>query len=362
MTAAKADVFLRSAQHPKMLLLLALLMVLLPQTTLASCLTSPTDSRLQTFCLVNTFEGQRIDLRTAQVIDYRLKQEGYERGMGLPGVLQQTTFSPYAVPIINYSTDINGGNPDRPLMLGSLTFTGDETLLRKKGVVAGVGVGANGRHIYGEGRYVDFGLGASYAHSLKHDIGIGRAFANFHSKNHIRDHWYLDFYASTNLLWRELTDDTTSTVGASLVKLFATEQGSNHQAAIGIRRLYDDEYEQAQLAGSFHTIHSNGIYSAINANFGASVENTLATKYSISATLGAKLFNKPISATYTYSFADGGKLLNVERNERRQSFTITYTVHPRINITLGYRETDSSIDYFNESGIVIGFQFAALRF
>jgi len=303
-----------------------------------------------------------VALNDVILLDTLLKQEGYERGLGLPDAVKQTTFSPFIAPILEYSTDINGGNPNRPLVLGNLTFTGDETLLRKEGLVAGVGVGANGRHIYGEGRYLDFGLGLSYAHSPEHDIGFSRAFANIYSKNHIRNHWYVDAYGSTNKTWRDLTDDSSSTVGLNLVKLFATEQHSYNQATVGVRRFYDDDYEQNQLVASLQTIHSSGLYTAINATVGAAVENTLATSHSISATVGTTLFSKQLSATYTYSFANGGKLLGFERNDTSQSFTVTYAVHPRVNVTFGYRETESSIDYFSESEPVIGVQFTPIRF
>lgn len=340
----------------------ALIALLLPFEANATCVSSQADPRLQTYCIVNSVQGQRVNLRTAQLVDYRLKQEGYERGLGLPGAVQQTTFSPYATPIVDYSTDINGGNPNRPLVLGNLTFTGDETLLRKEGLIAGVGIGANGRHIYGEGKYVDYSLGASYAHSPEHDIGIGRTFANLHSKNHIRNHWYVDAYASTSKLQRDLADDTSSTVGLDLVKLFATEQRSYHQATVGVRRFYDDDYEQNQLTVGLQNIHSNGLYTAVNVTVGEAVKNTLATSHSISATVGTSLFNKPISATYAYSFADGGKLLGIEREDTSQSLTISYAVHPRVNITIGYRDTDSSIGYFSESQPIVGIQFAPLRF
>lgn len=346
----------------KMALLSCLLLIPIPQTAIASCLNPSTDSRLQTYCLVNSSKKQRIDLQTAQIVDYRLKQEGYERGLGLPGAVKQTSFSPYATPIVDYSSDINGGNPNRALVLGNLTFTGDETLLRKEGLVAGFGVGANGRHIYGEGRYLDYGLGVSYAHSPEHDIGIGRAFTNLHSKNHIRNHWYVDAYASTSKLQRDLADDISSTVGVDLVKLFASEQHSYHQATVGVRRFYDEDYKQNQLTFGLKNIHSNGLYTAVNVTVGEAVKNTLATRHSLSTTVGTSLFNKPISATYAYSFADGGKLLGIEREDTSQSLTISYAVHPRVNITIGYRDTDSSIGYFSESEPIVGVQFAPIRF
>ena len=346
----------------KMALLCYLLLVHIPQTAFASCQGQLIDSRLQTYCIVRSIEGATINLDAAKFVDYRLKHEGYKRGIGLPGAVEQTTFTPYIAPIVDYNTDINGGNPNRPLVLGNLTFMGDETLLRKEGLVAGLAVGADGRHIYGPGKYIDYGIGASYAHSPEHDIGIGRAFANLHSKNHIRNLWYVFAFENTNKLWRDLNDDSSRTVGLSLVKLLATEQRSYHQANVGLRRFWDDEYEQNQLTVGLQTIHNTGIHTAFNVVLGEAVTNTLVTRHSINATVGTSLFKKPLSATFSHSHANGGKLLGIEREDTIRSFAITYTVHPRISVTIGFRETDSSISYFSESQPIVGVQFAPIRF
>jgi hypothetical protein len=327
-----------------------------------ACLSHQTDSRLQTFCTIESVKGRVIDLSTADIIDSRLKREGYDRGIGLPGRVKPTSVEPYATPILDNSTDINGGNPTKDLVLGNLTFKGDPALYRKEGLLVGAGVGADGRHIYGEGRYVDFGIGASHAHSPVHDIGVARTFINACSKNHVRNHWYIDACASSQKLKRDIADDTNSTASFSVAKLFSTGKSTYHQASFGVRRFYEDDYEQNQLTFGLQTIHSNGIFTAVNASVGADVKDTLATKHSVSATVGTTLFSKPITATYAYSFADGGRLLGIARDDTSQSFTITYTVHPRVNITVGYRDLDSSINYFSESNPVIGIQFAPIRF
>lgn len=328
----------------------------------ASCVNPNADSRLQTFCIVESIKGRAIDLNIASAVDFRLKREGYARGVGLQGSVKTTTVEPYATPILEHSTDINGGNPTKDLVLGNLTFKGDPAFYRKDGLLVGAGVGAGGRHIYGEGRYVDFGLGASYAQSPAHDIGVARTFINACSKNHVRNHWYVDACASSQKLNRDISDDTNSTASLSVSKLFSTGSSTYHQASFGVRRFFDDDYEQNQLTFGLQTIHSNGLVTAFNASVGADVKDTLATKHSVSATVGTILFSRPITATYAYSFADGGKLLSFERDDTSKSLTITYTVHPRVNITVGYRDVDSSINYFSESNPMIGIQFAPIRF
>jgi hypothetical protein len=41
-----------------------------------------------------------LSLRTVQVLDYRLKREGFSTGLGLEGRIKQTTFQPYLSPIL----------------------------------------------------------------------------------------------------------------------------------------------------------------------------------------------------------------------------------------------------------------------
>lgn len=329
---------------------------------IASCINNSGDSRLQIFCIVEEIAGKKIDYTTLLSVDIRLKAEGHKLGVGLPERISNTTFESYAVPVLEYSSNINGGNPNKDLVLGSLTFKGDSTLLRKKGILAGVGVGSSGRHIYGEGRYLDFNYGASYLHSQEHGIGFTRAFFNLCSKNHVHSNWYLDACVSTKKLKRETADDDSGIFSIGVAKLFSIGSNSYYQANFNVGRLLVEEYEQNQLSFGLSTIHSNGLYTALNATLGADIADKLVSKHSFSATVGATLFNRPLTASYAYGFADGGKLLGFERNDTSHSFNIAYTLHPRFKVSFGYREVNSSIDYFSESEPIFGFQFAPLRF
>lgn len=336
--------------------------LLLPAPAQAFCLNAAADSRLQVYCLSKVLAGTATTFQSAQMLDFRIKREGYTKGIGLPGRVNPVSFSPYVLPILEYSSDINGGNPNRPLQLGSLTFLGNEEFLRKKGVVFGAGVGGTGRAIYGQGKYIDFNFGASYVHSPEHDIGIARAGANLCSKNAIGGSYSLDGCLATSYLGRELTDQTSSSATISLNKLFSVDNNQFNQASLGVRRFFDDEYSQNQIIMGLETLHSSGVYTGLNASFGESIINTLVMRHSFSATVGTMLFNKPVSANISYSYSDGGKLLGFERDETTRFYNVTYTIHPRVNISVGYKDTNSSIEYFDESEAVFGIQLAPIRF
>ena len=329
----------------------------------ASCLNPNADSRLRTFCVGETLKNRSVRLNDAQVLDMLLKREGYDRGLGFPEGVGRTAVQPFLAPLIDYNRNINAGNPNRPLVLGGLTFTGDKEKIRKTGVVAGIIAGISGRRIIGEGRYLDFALGASYAHSPKHDIGIARAFANICSRNHIANDWYVDGCANTTRINRELKNETQSSLQLSTTKLFSTSSTAHHAATVGVRRYFEhNSYAQNQLQLGLSTARSNSFYSSVNVSFGEAVTDTLAMRRSVSATVGTAVFDRALTATVGYSYADGGRLFGIERDDETLSASINYAVHPRVSVNIGYKRTNSSIDYFSEREPIIGIQLAPFRF
>ena len=328
----------------------------------ANCLQSSSNERLSNYCLVERASKQVIDLRSAQVIDYRLKREGYARGLGLPGSTEQFSFQPYLTPILNYETDINGGNPTKPLQLGNLTFNGDPNLARREGIVVGAGVGGYGRYLVGEGRYFDYGAGASYAHSFEHDMGIQRRFASVCSKNHIKNWWYVDGCAGSSYVEKDLTDDARNTLSVTTSKVFTSSLNSHHQASFGMTRVYDDDYEQNQLTFSFETIHRNGWHSTVSALFGESINGEIAVREAMSASLALPVRNRRLTVSSSYSEADGAKLLGIVRAEETWSVSASYNVYKDIDVGIGYTETDSTIDYFDVSTPTITVSFKPIRF
>jgi len=336
--------------------------LLTPTVSYAFCDQSSASSRLQIYCLSNILSMTLTKVDSAQVLDYRLKQEGYARGVGLPGIVDQANFVPYVSPIIEYSSDINGGNPNKPLVLGSLTFFGDEEFFRKNGIVAGFVLGGSGRYIYDEGRYLDYSIGGKNTYSAEHDIGIARSFASLCSKNDIGQNFYLDGCLTASRLNRELLDETTSSASLSVAKLFSESDEHFNEVSVGLRRLFESEFEQGQIILKLDTLHDTGYFASLGASFGEAVEDRLAMRQSFNATVGANVRNKPLIASFSYSHSDGGRLFGFSRDDKTAAFNLTYAVHPNMNVSLGYSETNSSISYFDDSGAIFGVQFSPLRF
>ena len=328
----------------------------------ASCYSEGARGRLGNYCALDKIKGARIDVLTAQLIDYKLKQEGNTRGLGFPSRVKPNSMSKAFYPILSYSDNINGGNSPEPLVLGNLTFEGDEELVLKEGVLTGFGAGISGRYIHAEGKYFTYGVNASYAHSPKYGLGIATTSANVSSINHIRNWWYLDVHANTSRVRKDITDETNSNLSIVTSKVFEPSDSVYSEASFGINRYFAESYNQNQLLFGYKTIHTNGVYSALTITVGDAVENQLATKYALSAQIVTQLANKPLKLSASYSKADGGMLLGVERDETTMSVSASYPIWKKLTANVGYRKTDSTIDYFDVSTPIFGIQFAAVQF
>ena len=351
----------RSISHKLMMAALGLSFCF-PTGVQAACYGDGASGRLGNYCALDKIQGARVHIRTVQLIDYKLKLEGSTNGLGLPSRPAANTVHKAIYPILSYSNNINGGNSPEPLVLGNLTFEGDKELVRKEGVVAGFGAGVSGRYIHTEGKYLTYGVNASYAHSPKYGLGVATTSANLSSINHIKNWWYLDVHANTSRVHKDITDETNSNLSIVTSKVFEPVDSVYSEASFGINRYFAESYNQNQLQLGYKTIHANGVYSAINLTVGDAVENQLATKYALSAQIVTQLANKPLKLSASYSQADGGMLLGVERDETTMSVSASYPIWKNLTANVGYRKTDSTIDYFDVSTPIFGIQFAAVQF
>ena len=335
---------------------------LLPATASAACYIEGASGRLANYCALDKIQSARVDVRTAKLIDYKLKLEGSTRGLGFPTRIKSHSTSKSLYPILSYSDNINGGNSPEPLVVGNLSFDGEKELYRREGIVAGLGASLNGRYIHGEGRYLNYGVNASYAHSPKYGLGIATSSANVSSINHIRNWWFLDAHANTSRVRKNITDDTNSNLSIVTSKVFELSDSIYSEASFGVNRYFAESYNQNQLQFGYKTIHANSVYSAFILTVGDAVENQLATKFALSAQIVTQLVNKPLKLSASYSQADGGMLLGFERRDETYNISASYPLWRGLTASVGYRTTDSTIDYFDVNTPTFDIQFSSINF
>ena len=254
---------------------------LLPSLAEAACYIDGASGRLASYCALDKIQGARVDLRSLQLIDYKLKLEGKTDGLGFPSRIEKKSLTKSLYPILSYSDNINGGNSPEPLVLGNLSFDGEKELYRKEGILVGLGARFGGRYIYREGRYINYGVNASYAHSPEHDLGVAITSANICSVTYIKNLWYLDACANTSRTRKDITDDTNSNISLVSSKVYSSGEDTYSEASFGINHYFAESYTQNQLVLGFDTIHPGGVHSAIDVTFGEAVENQIPTKFSL---------------------------------------------------------------------------------
>ena len=341
-------------------LVAALLFLAVPAS--AGCYVEGASERLGNYCALDKVRGKRIDFQTAQLIDYKLKIEGRQNGLGFPSRIKPMSFSRAIYPVLSYSDNVNGGNPIKPLVLGNLRFNGEEALFRKQGFLTGLGLGFSGRYIHNEGRYVEYSANVSHALAIEHGISVKTMAANACSVNHVKNWWYLDACLNTSNVQKELTNQSNSNFSVSSSKVFESRDGVYSEVSFGINRTFTDNYSQNQLTFGYETIHSNGTFSDIQIKFGEPTQNKLSTKLAINVRVSAKIANKPLTIMTRYSKADGGLLLGFKREDSTYSLQATYPIWGNLHATIGYTNTESTIDYFDTNTPIFGLQFAQKTF
>ena len=321
--------------------------------------------RLTNYCLLRSIDGKTISLPDARTIDARLKNQGNSDGLGigLPYRPRQLSAALVLLPTLEWSSNINGGNPDGPLQLGNLVFTGNPDYVRKRGWLYGASLRLGGRLIYGKQRYLDYSFSTSHSQSPKHDIGISRAGGRICGVHHLKKRWYVDTCLSSSRVWIELQNQTFHNVRLGITKIFSSSKGTHHQAKLGVERLFNEGvYEQNRLSLSLDTTHANGLLTGVGVLLGEAVPGRLVTRYAVSARAGIKLKNKPLSLSATWREARGGRLIGFAWNETTQAVGLSYRIWRGISISVGYRNTDSAIDYFDVSEPIFGLGLGVIGF
>jgi len=309
----------------------------------SGCLLFNGNERLSNFCLLESFEGKVVDKNTAMIITQKVKREGYFGG------LKKSHWSTSFYPNIDYSGNINGGNPDKPLILGELEFFGDPDFLKQEGVITTLNLRANKRSTFDVGRYLQTNLSGSYSYSPEHNNSFSNASIESCFSNKIASKNSVDICASASHLNKDLSESNSKSLSFSLSNLSFSENIGFSEGKLGIINLSTDDYVQNQLALSWDTIHKENFYSAIRLKVGNPVKQQIALKYGLTLGFSRIISNRKVSLSLTHEVSDGGILLGVDRSDITNKVGFNTLVSPSASVQLGYTSVDSSIDYFDDS-------------
>ena len=328
----------------------------------AQCINNQSTERLKNFCFLERHKGREISPEFARFFDYRLKQAGYANGIGLSGSVKQNNLDYQLAPVIYYSSNINGGNPNKKLILGNLEFEGYKSLISKKGMLVGGTTGFSGRSIYDEGKFLDYNFSTSYAHSINHKIGIFNVYGNICAKNHIKNFWHLDICTNSYRVNKKIIDDYNQNMSINLTKLFSSLPGYHHEASFGINRKFLKNYSQNQAILGIENISFSGISSNIKVNYGSPVSNILALKNAFDWSFSKQIGKNNISLFGNINRLWDGKIFGQIRNEKSKSINIGYKFSNGVGVTYGITDVESNIDYYSSTNHVFNINFIDFNF
>lgn len=321
---------------------LSTLLFFFANSAAANCLVFGQNERLTNYCILSKVDGKRVDAQTANVVIQRMRREGYFGGLNAPQVITKV------YPTFSYSNNVNGGNPDKKLKLGNLEFDGEPELVAKEGVVSSLNLTASNRTTISEGRYLDANAALSYSYSPEHALSYIDTSIRLCSKNKINKNTHVDVCASTTSQNKDITRDQTDSLSASWGKLLYAEKIGYTEAKLGITMVSKEAFEQSQFHVSVDTIHDRNLFSSVSIKFGEPIEDSLALNYGIGLGLSGMVKNRKVTLNLNHEYSDGGRLLGVERDNTVTTVSLSTQLSWGTSITLGYKSSNSSIDYFDQ--------------
>ena len=301
------------------------------------------NERLSNHCLLETVKGKLVDEQTMQLVVSRLKREGYFGG------LEKPSFKGSVYPDIYYSSNINGGNPNKPMILGNVEFESDPDLIAQEGLMIGFNARGSIRKTIDIGRYLDGNARIGYGYSTDHNLSIKSTNLNICSKNHLKKLLYSDICISASELNKEITRDRSQSIKISVSKLNLVNWGAFNEGRLSVIRLDTDDYTQNQVAFSVDTIQRKNLATSFRLKFGQGLTNQLAMNYGIEMTATTIVAGQKFNFGLNHEFSDGGTLFGINQSDSSTHISVSTNLDSSTTIAIGYWDRDSSIDYFDET-------------
>ena len=307
-----------------------------------NCFLMQSNERLTNHCLLESVKGKLVDEQTMQIVVSRLQREGYFGG------LEKPSFNGALFPDVYYSENINGGNPNKKLVVGNLEFDGDPNLTAKEGLMIGLNAIGSGRKTIDIGRYLDGNANFSYGFSPEHNLSIDSANLSICSKNRLKDNVHADLCVSSSKMDKQITTDSTKSIKASVSKLSFVDFGAFNEGRLSILRLDTEDYSQNQLEASIEAIHRDNLATSFRLKLGQGLTDQLALKYGFGISITTILTGRKYMFGLTHEYSDGGKLFGVNRSDRSTNISVSTNLDASTTISVGYWDRDSSINYFDQ--------------
>lgn len=333
---------------------------LLSASGLSACTIAHKNERLFTHCLLNSSLNKSVEPATAYFLNTKLRRNVQPGIATLP--VAERSLQRFLAPVILYSHNINGGNPNAALVLGDMVFQGKADRVKKAGVLMGVGAGLRDRYFPHARTYFEYGVSAHYAHSPQHKMGIASLSADACFVKSLRNWRYVDLCTRADRIQKDLSDTRIKQHEIRVSKLWNGKFAQSHQFTAGVAVRNADQSVQTQILVEMEMLYSTNRIWSLRIIRGERVPNRLVLTQIVSLSLVELIKQNPFALDLSYSEYSGGGLLGYKRDDSTLSALLSYPVSPQVSLSFGYQFTNSTIDYFDLKTPILALKFQALRF
>ena len=275
--------------------------------------------------------------------------------------VESNDFWDYSVaPILYFDSNINGGNPDRPLVLNGLVFQGNESLYAKSGWMGGISAGVSYLSSSGRAYWNTASLNTAQAHSFTHPLSTQSYSANLCHNRRFTENLYGNGCVSSQYIRREISRDRTNDATLSMGYLIVSPQ--NRQAALEftVGRQSTDDYFQNSLSLSYEMLAFEMPLLWLKASSYEAVFNTHAKEWEASLAWRMPVAHRFIDVTISRSQFGGSRLLGVMRTDEINAISVSSHINGVGSLRLGFENRNSSIDYFDARNAVVSLGLSSL--
>lgn len=321
------------------------------------------DNRLKTYCASTAADNEQLTPDQLVVLDYQLKKIGRSFGLGIAPNIQPSQKPKFNIsPALSYEPNINGGNPDKVLELGGFVFSGDPNLIKKAGTVLGINGNVSGWRSLGDKKYLEYSLSLSRSSDLDFKHKINRVTGNVCSIAQASDNWFFDLCGSLEDTSKELSSNQNKTISLAANQLSSNRQGSFSLQSYSVKNNYEDAFEQLHYSYSKETVRKNGATTSIGFTVGEDVRRNLALKRAVEVTASLQIAHKWYKLSLNRKYYDGGILMGINRDDDVSTLSLSIPLKSKLILSVGYSETDSSINYYDANEVFASLRLGSFQF
>ena len=312
--------------------------------------------RMRNYCFRDTLLNKRSLSIPPHQIDYSLKTEGFDEGLGYPGQVRSTQINTKVSPTLEFSSNLNGGNPNKPLQLGNVKFYGEDNLMAKQGNLAGLNFNIYGRTIVGYGRIFDFSAMGFQKFSLTSSDIVNGFGANACSKNYMGKNRYLDVCLSEQVENKTL-QRSQKTEAIIKIEQFKSFNQIHYKYGLTLSNQSFTNYDHNKLSANFESFSKSSNTYGMNFSLGAKVKNTLYDAQSVEVYTIQQVAKKPLTIRAEFTASRNGKILGFDYFTNTRKFSLSYPIFDHIITNVGIERIESNIDYFSSVSPFMSFNF-----